>query len=497
MKDDFLPQLSPDRATTGYLWLIPIAAAISLVVYIGASALVFRTGFPLDDAWIHQTYARNLALHREWAFLLGEPSAGSTSPLWTILLTPGYWLGLAPYFWTFLLGWLALTGVGLAGIRIFRALHLNDLLVFLGVGLLLVFDWHLVWAAASGMETITFSLIILLVFASLYTEPRNWTIIGLLVGVSIWLRPDGVTLVGPALVIALFVERSWKTRSFALLKFAGTLLIIAGPYLLFNLALSGSLWPNTFFAKQAEYAVLRESPLAIRFIRQVGLILIGSGALLLPGFVISLIRASQRKDVAHLASTTWVIGFLLLYAIRLPVVYQHGRYVIPVIPMYLLLSLAGMADWVSRNEPMMWKRVISRVWMISAALIQLAFWGIGARAYGYDVAIIESEMVSAARWVAANTEPKALIAAHDIGALGFFGDRQLLDLAGLVSPEVIPFIREEGRIAAYLNEKGVDYLMTFPGWYPDLVPGLTPVFDSNGRYSDLQGGENMQIYLWR
>ncbi len=64
---------------------------------------VFRPGFPLDDAWIHQTYARNLALLAEWAFIPGQLSAGSTSPLWTILLAPGTWIGLAltigPGFW--------------------------------------------------------------------------------------------------------------------------------------------------------------------------------------------------------------------------------------------------------------------------------------------------------------------------------------------------------------------------------------------------------------
>ena len=34
---------------------------------------------------------------------------------------------------------------------------------------------------------------------------------------------------------------------------AGTALLFA-PYLLFNLVVEGSIWPNTFYAKQAEYA---------------------------------------------------------------------------------------------------------------------------------------------------------------------------------------------------------------------------------------------------
>ena len=46
----------------------------------------YRGGFPLDDAWIHQTYARSLAQTGKWEFLPGQSSAGgSTSPLWSML----------------------------------------------------------------------------------------------------------------------------------------------------------------------------------------------------------------------------------------------------------------------------------------------------------------------------------------------------------------------------------------------------------------------------
>ena len=75
-------------------------------------------GFPLDDAWIHQTYARNLAQTGNWTFVEGELSGGSTSPLWGGLLSIGYLIHLGPYFWTFFLEWLILIGIGFVGIKI-------------------------------------------------------------------------------------------------------------------------------------------------------------------------------------------------------------------------------------------------------------------------------------------------------------------------------------------------------------------------------------------
>ena len=112
----------------------------------------------------------------------------------------------------------------------------------------------------------------------------------------------------------------------------------------------------------------------------------------------------------------------------------------------------------------------------TAAGVLISFWVLGAGAYAQDVSIIESEMVVSSRWIAAHTAPGAVVAAHDIGALGYFGGRPVLDLAGLISPEVIPILRDEVSLAGYMNQNGADYLMTFPGWYPQLTQWAQPVF---------------------
>jgi hypothetical protein len=192
----------------------------------------------------------------------------------------------------------------------------------------------------------------------------------------------------------------------------------------------------------------------------------------------------------------WIIGYVLVYALRLPVTYQHGRYIMPVMPAFCLLGMAGLFELLEVIAGWNWGRIIRPVWQISALIVLAVFWVLGLRGFAMDVAVIESEMVAAAQWVAVNTEPGSIIGAHDIGALGYYADRELVDLAGLVSPEVIPFIRDESRLGNYLDEEGADYLVTFPGWYPDLVARSALVYQTNQHYSPGLGGENMAVYRW-
>ena len=491
-----MKSLHPDRRHRRQLALLALVSALSVTGYLLASRLVYRLGFPLDDAWIHQTYARNLALHGEWAFLPGQPSAGSTAPLWSALLAVGHWFHLGPYVWTYLLGWVTLLLVAQVGMLAFRQLCPQKACADLWVGLFLVLEWHLVWAAVSGMETLLIGLLALIILARLARGERNWLLLGALIGLSVWVRPDGLTLIGPALFTLVLAPGAWRSRT----KAAGGLLLgvamLVLPYLYFNRLLDGSWWPNTFFAKQAEYAALRQSALWSRFLAEASLPLVGAGVLLLPGFLLQLASSARNRSWGELAGAIWVIGYLFIYAVRLPVTYQHGRYVMPAMPVYFTWALAGLIAWLQPDSTSRWKRVLSRAWILSTGLVLIFFWGIGARAYAYDVAVIESEMVATARWVAANTSPDALVAAHDIGALGYFANRDLLDLAGLVSPEVIPFIRDEPRLEAFLLDQRADYLVTFPEWYPQLVQRARMIYSTRGSFSPKMGGGNMAVYQW-
>jgi hypothetical protein len=476
-------------------FILLISAFIAVGSYLIYCFFFFRIGFPLDDAWIHQTFARNLVQFGQWAYTPGQPTSGSTSPLWTVILSVSYLLKIGPYIWTFLVNILILFSLGFMGEKIARTINPNYSPFIPIIGIFLIFEWHFTWAAASGMETVLFTLIGVVTFWVGLSDLRwRWLIGGCLTGLSIWVRPEGITFLGVLIWFLFFLTSERKNILLNLSLLLLGVMVFAFPYILLNVSLSGTIFPNTFLAKQTEYAILLQQSIILRIWNLLVLPFSGVGIILLPGLIYQIIRYIRQKKWAILGIIIWFISFILIYAIRLPVTYQNGRYIIPTMAIPIIVGSVGTFELLERIRLFRFGFIIDKVWRWSLYGILMVFFLSGARTYAFDVAIIETEMVDTSKWVAVNTPPGSLIASHDIGALGFFGERPILDLAGLVTPDVIPFIRNESMLETYIHEKGAAYLMTFPDWYPNLVRGKIPIYSTDGKYSPEAGGTNMQVY---
>jgi hypothetical protein len=205
--------------------------------------------------------------------------------------------------------------------------------------------------------------------------------------------------------------------------------------------------------------------------------------------------AIRRRAWPILAALAWAVGYLLLYILRLPA-YQHGRYLMPAMPILFFIGLLAYLEFSRSGIFGRSHRIVQAVGQLSLLLLTIAFVFLGARSYGADVGLIESEMVVTAKWASTNLPTHAVIAAHDIGALGYFDHHPLLDMAGLVSPEVIPFIRDEHRLALFLDRRHANYLIAFTAFYPSLTRASEPVFTSAGRFAPEIGEKNMTVYVW-
>ena len=500
-------------------WLpnrILIAVVVCLGLYLILPTISGYIGFPLDDAWIHQTYARNLWQTGQWEYAPGVVSAGSTAPLWTILLAVGYALGLPYLAWTYLLGTIFLFLLCLGGARLWQVLWPGQAQASWIVGVILAFTWQLVFAAASGMETTLFIALILHLTAS-YTQWRRDPVpspstpiwMGLLSGLFILTRPEGlglVLLIGAGMALR---PQPWRERWRMMLVGSSAAALTLVPYFAFNLASSGNIWPNTFYAKQAEYAQLLTIPLPQRFLQLLYFSLGGpetgwrgiSGAhlLLLPGLIITTVQAVRsdwrQRRLLYTLPLLWAVGHVLLYALRLPVTYQRGRYLWPVLPVWIIYGLAGWHNILQTSAIQRFGPLGQRFVQLTFATMLVVFLALGAFAYQSDVAFIEGEMVQVARWLQDNTAPDDLIAAHDIGAIGYFAPRPLLDLAGLISPEVVPYLDDPTAMADYVRQSNADYLITAPGWlYTTLTANAPLLYSTNYTWTVEQGMNNMAVY---
>jgi hypothetical protein len=490
--------------------------ALLLVGALALAVLFVRAaggGFPLDDSWIHQVYGRNLAENGEWAFVSGQPSAASTSPLYTVLLSIGYRLGVPYGLWTHTLGVLALFITGLLGARMVERLLPGKRWMAALTGLVLVLCWQLVWAAVSGMETMLFSMFTLLLIALVWQERDaenqaaqviilRGVVFGVMAALATLARPEGVVLAG-LIGLVMLAARPHGLCSVVLWGGAAGIgfVLAMAPYLLLNVQLTGGLLPNTAAAKYAQTVGIRTTvSYPTRVLNMAQPLLVGGQVLLLPGMVYYAVsRLSKGRDQwFDWLLLLWPVMLILLYAERLPAAYQYGRYVMPALPALIVAGMAGSVWLIERTRRSLIGRVGMRALLASAVLV-FAFFALvaGPSIYARDVHIINEEMVTAAHWIEAYVPLEELLAIHDIGAVGYFAPRPILDIAGLVNPEVIPLIGSEDALWNFMQEHGARYLMAFPDQVPGgnvADPRLCVAFTTGNPTARAAGGQNMTVY---
>jgi len=485
-------------------------AAVTGIVYLAWSVLAAgELGFPLDDSWIHQVFARSLAETGEMAYNPGEPTAGSTAPLWTVLLALARLLPVDPRWSAYLYGMFFLAGSAWLMSRIWRRLCPSAAgLVAVAPAVLLLMDWHMAWAALSGMETCLFIFLSLLLVYLTMKSAAPWEV-GLVAGLLTVTRPEGVVLATlcwargnwdlwseqqrpedevasrqgrrPTLARAVRYSLAWGVA----------FLLPLAPYLAFSWNVSGSLLPNTFYAKVATYGRAGLLGLLSFFGETAVVLVLGPLALLAPGLVVSAALVWRRSRDALLL-WGWPLALLALYAWRLPATYHHARYEMPVLPFLILLGWWGIVGFPGRQQ----LRLLSRVYPWLLAALVAGSWVRGVGIYGGDVRFINVTQVSAARWLRDNTPPTAVVGTHDIGAIGYFSGRRILDTAGLITPEVVPWIHDQPHLLEYLRQQRVGYVAQFTVWYPQISAALKDreVYRVHDAAVAAAGGDDFVIY---
>ncbi|MFX0108010.1 MAG: hypothetical protein ACFE7R_06990 [Candidatus Hodarchaeota archaeon] len=86
---------------------------------------------------------------------------------------------------------------------------------------------------------------------------------------------------------------------------------------------------------------------------------------------------------------------------------------------------------------------------------------IQADIFGNAIKNINEQQVHIGQWLAENTPEDAVFAIHDAGALRFFSNRTVIDLAGLVSPDIIHGNMTVRETLEYLHNHSCNYFVFF------------------------------------
>ena len=446
--------------------------------------------FPLDDPWIHLTFARNIVEFGSFSYYKNQlATAGSTSPLYTFILAGFYLFSKNEFIISYILG----IGSFAAGVfftfRLAKIHFASAMWLAILSALLLALQPMLNLIAVSGMETTMFTALVIITLY--YYKKKNQIALGISLGLLLWCRPDGLVVWAAILVdyfISMQLENSKKGRKD--IRITARELItpfsiaagIALIYFIFNYALSGSFLPNTYGSKLAIYEGKSRSEFlktdvwsyftAPEFVMYIVPFFI-SVIIILNG----LIKKSYNEFSVYLI---FIAGLIFVYWLELPFSSSYGRYLMPLIPFYILLAVYGVKEvseyLINKFKSAAPGNLLLAGYSAASIILCIIYLISISDLYTQSCRYYNDRHVAAGNWINKNTRPDAIIATHDIGAIEFYGRRKLVDMVGLVSPEIINKMKAGfiDYLNNYLIEKKTDYVVTLRNWFE--VVNDNPVF---------------------
>ncbi len=419
------------------------ATLLALVVFT-ALALPF-VEYRTDDTFIFLRYAHNLATGNGLSFNPGEPVYGFTSILWVFLLAIPAALGLPAFAAAKVIAYAA----GLLAILAFAAWARRRLPVALAGPATIVFAanaWLVRWSAAAMESALATALIVAGLWRHLaeVEDERRAPLSALLLALAVLARPEAALVLAFALGVELVGGRRAAGRAVVGGLIAALVLL---PWFAYAERTFGTIVPETAEAKgRLALAAIDLDPLR-DVVRAVGttsgieaiLLVVGAALALLGARAVSTGRVPAAQAIRRDGpALLWLIGLPLLYlATGFDVLSRYALPLIPVVVLYGFLALTRFA----RGE-----RGLARAGALLAVLVLVQNAAVLARVvYPHTHHFsrgVEDCLGGLGRWCRDNTPPGSAIAIADIGAFGYYSERRVIDLAGLVTPELIPIVNE-------------------------------------------------------
>ena len=488
-------------------WIPHITILVATLISVTFFLAQTDAGIPMGDSYIHFSYARNLALHHEYSYNLGEVEGiGSTSFFWVLLLAAGQMMGILPETSALILGIVLLACSGnlvyLITKNALSTLPPKSQVIFAGMaGLATVFPGSMVWFALSGMEAMLF--LCLALFAIRIYGLKRWILLGIVLGLLALTRMEGLILAGTIGIVEVIRQRRIPKE---LILTAVVVVVIVLPWVLYLYDREGFFLTASYQGRKVMVAesnmristhpvlewLISINPVVYIFCWSALLLLYSSGAAGIPG-------PSIISD-QYLLGTQ--IGFPVLGAVVVVVclvyLFLAGRYLwrhrttlsltnadhVPILTLLLWVLLHNLAYglFISQigaagryaviNHILFWVVLFSGAWSLAnrtlrnvSILCVAGFLGFSLfywqNVYAANIEYSQQVRIAAAEYIDSRLPADEPIGVTDLGPIQYFAQQPVIDLIGHVNKEIGPFRETGGDFVDYILAKDICYLMLF------------------------------------
>ncbi|MCB0338631.1 MAG: hypothetical protein KDD53_03455 [Bdellovibrionales bacterium] len=412
--------------------------------------------FELDDALIYQRYVRNLLNGHGLVFNENERFNALSSPLFTYLLLIGSLFAPSVHAAAMTLSVLSWLGLLFLTAALFGK-RLSKMALFILFSMLV--SSHYFYETFGLESLLSFALILLALF--LYEKHYDFAL-GIVAALAILTRGENVLC-----FLVMLAEFYRSKREFPGPRVFIIPALLLGGHFIFHYWYFGSWMPATLFAKVAQ----GESGLWPKF-WQVDHIF-SRYIELLPGWFYVFATPLLLLGLKPLARFT-AGRILMLYAVFYFVFYAalgipaYGWYYVPIVYFVYLATVFGCyeLDLFTRKLGRLTKGTI----MTIGVLIYVFF--IKAQvAFSYRALPVpppSESYRSIGDWIAHNTPPGSKVASLEVGALGWYSDRYIVDILGVTSPYNAQYLAKR-RFRKFLQRYSPDFILFHEPLWPQEI----------------------------
>ena len=514
---------------------VPLAfALLAILVAIGYLVTTLdmagSMGFPFDDSYIYLTYAKQIGRGQPFSYYDGGGfSAGATSPLWPAIIAPLWTIGFRGYAFVFAaFTACALLLAGCAAVTV----QLGKRSMGMGGGILaavlICSCAAFTYAGLAAMEVALAAFLLLATALKLMTEgdrEQPSRLLLALLGATALARPELSVVVG--LVMAGNFLQQCGRRRFRVAALWCLPYVPLVLWMICNRIFAGQFSPNTAVVKSHVHlpgfdwtyfvAVFKKqfgnmfgtlwwsdkSPLwGVRLLSV--LWVVGAGRLLWWA------RCHQRWSAAFVLIATPMLVTTTVVATSGQWTFHNYRYISYAFPaFFVVVGLSLAAFPIPKRAPSWLTRL---TWLPAAVLACVVAWTSYAplraemRYFGQGARDTNAHVVKIGRWIDNNLPADAHVAFHDAGAIGYYSNRRVTDILGLVTNGNArhanngPGSRFE-RLERLPIQDRPTHIAYYPGWLGNfefygenllktpLPRNLTP------KRPRLVGSSNMHVYV--